>query len=80
MRYEETIMAFYGIVAGMGIRTAMTKAIEKKLREKGAVSRKTRIMPEEAGITSKRELGWIDHLAKQGRIGRTKDGKIWWIE
>jgi hypothetical protein len=70
-------MALYGIAAGMGRRGAI-KRIEMKLREKGAVSMKNRVLPEEAGITSKRELGWIDYLVKQGRVGRTKDGKLWW--
>lgn len=54
------------------------KNIEKKLRRKGAVSRKTAVTPEEAEITSKRELGWIDYLVKQGKVGRTEDGKVWW--
>jgi hypothetical protein len=70
-------MAFYGIVVGLGRRTAI-KRIEMKLCEKGAVSRENRVLPEEAGITSKRELGWIDYLVKQGKVGRTKDGKVWW--
>lgn len=61
-------------------RIAAINMIKKKLLDKGAISRKTRIMPEEAGLTSRRELGWVEHLAEQGRIGKTKDGKVWWIK
>lgn len=43
-----------------------------------AVSVKKAVTPEEAGLTSKREWGWINYLVEEGKIGRTKDGKIWW--
>jgi hypothetical protein len=70
-------MALYGIAAGMG-RRASIKRIERKLREKNATTRKSRVLPEEAGIISKRELGWLNHLINDGKVGRTKDGKVWW--
>lgn len=73
-------MAFYGIVAGMGRKTAMIKVIKKKLIEKGAVSPKTAVTPEEAGITSKRDVEWINRFINEGKIGQTKHGKIWWKE
>jgi hypothetical protein len=70
-------MALYGIAAGMGRRGSI-KRIERKLREKNAITRKSRVLPEEAGIISKRELGWLNHLINDGKVGRTKDGKVWW--
>jgi hypothetical protein len=70
-------MALYGIAAVMG-RIGSIKRIEMKLHQKGAVSMKNRVLPEEAGIISKRELGWIEYLVQQGKVGRTKDGKVWW--
>jgi hypothetical protein len=70
-------MALYGVIAGMG-RRASIKRIESKLREKNAITRKSRVLPEEAGITSKRELGWLNYLINDGKVGRTEDGKVWW--
>lgn len=70
-------MALYGVAAGVGRRSSI-KRIEMKLRQKGAVSMKNRALPQDAGVTSKRELGWIDYLVQQGKVGRTKDGKVWW--
>ena len=67
---------------GLGVlaaaRIGQIKNIEKKLRRKGAISGKTAVTLGEAEITSKRELGWINYLIKEGRVGRAKDGKIWW--
>jgi phosphoglycerate dehydrogenase-like enzyme len=62
------------------IRYAQIKNIEKKLLRVDAVSIATAVTPETAKITSERELGWLNSLVKQGRIGRTKDGRVWWIK
>lgn len=75
------MMAYYGVIAGViggNTRRAAIKSIEKKLRGEGAVSAGTAVIPEAAKITSKRESYWLNHLVKQGRVGRTKDGKVWW--
>jgi len=70
-------MSYIGVAAAAGI-IAARKNIEKKLRRKGSVSPKTAVTPEEAGIISKRELGWLNRLIEQGNVGRTKNGKVWW--
>lgn len=69
-------MSYIGVLAAA--RIGARKNIEKKLRRKGAISRKTAVTPEEAEITSKRELGWLNRLIEQGIVGKTKDGKVWW--
>lgn len=51
--------------------------IEKKIRRKGAVSVETAITPEEARITSKRELGWLNRLVKEGKIKEKSDGRYY---
>jgi len=73
-----SLMSYIGVLAAA--RIGAMKNIEKKLLKKGAVSRRTAVTPEEAEITSKRELGWLNHLIKKGKIGKTKDGKVWWKE
>jgi hypothetical protein len=70
-------MSFYGGIAG-AIRSGQIRNIEDKLRRVGAVSPDTAITPEAVKITSERELGWLNHLVKQGRVGKTKDGRVWW--
>lgn len=67
---------------GLGVlaaaRIGQIKNIENKLRRKGAISGKTAVTIEEAEISSKRELGWLNHLIEEGKVGRTNDGKVWW--
>jgi hypothetical protein len=70
-------MSYIGMAAAAGI-IAARKNIEKKLRRKGALSPKTAVTPEEAEITSKRELGWLNRLIEEGRVGKTEEGKVWW--
>lgn len=72
-------MAYIGAILA-GVRHGQIRNIEKKLREKGAVSKRTRVTPEEAGVTSGRELGWLNYLVGQGKVGKAKDGKVWWKE
>jgi len=76
---SESLMAYVGMVVGAGRRIAV-KALEMKLRKARATSASNAVAPEEAGITSERELGWIDHLVKQDKIVKTEDGKIRWKE
>lgn len=71
------MMAFYGGMVG-AIKAGQIKRIENKLRRAGAISAKTAVMPEAAGITSEPESGLLNHLVKQGRVGRTEDGGVWW--
>jgi hypothetical protein len=70
------MMAFYGVIAGAA-RTAAIRRIQSKLREKGAVSRKNAVMPEEAGMTSRVELTGLENLVREGKVGKTKDGRVW---
>jgi hypothetical protein len=75
------MMSYYGVIGGViggNTRRAAIRSIEKKLRGEGAVSVRTAVMPEVAKITSERELVRMHYLVKQGRVGRTKDGKVWW--
>jgi hypothetical protein len=68
-------MSYIGALAAA--RIGAKKNIEKKIRRKGAVSVETAITPEEAGITSKRELGWLNRLVKEGKIKETSDGRYY---
>jgi len=70
-------MPSLGIAAAAGVATAR-KNIERKLRRKGAISLETAVKPEEAEITAKHELGWLNRLVEQGKVRRTDDGKVWW--
>jgi hypothetical protein len=75
------MLAYYGVIAGVvagNARRALTKSIEKKLRNGGAISAKTAVTPEAAAITSGEELRWMKNLVKQGKVGRTRDGRAWW--
>lgn len=69
-------MAYVGIAGRQGL----IRRIEKKLREKGAISEKTRVTMEEAELSSGFELNMVKFLVGQGKIGKAKDGKIWWKE
>jgi hypothetical protein len=73
-------MAYIGLIAGLGARQGLIRKIEKKLRDKGAVSKKTRVALEEVGISSRVELNMVRYLVEQGKIGKARDGKIWWKE
>jgi len=73
-------MAYIGLIAGLAARQGLIRNIEKKLRDKGAVSKKTRVALEEAGISSRVELNMLRYLVEQGKIGKARDGKIWWKE
>lgn len=70
-------MPSFGVAAAAGVATAR-KNIERKLRRKGAISPETAAKPEEAEITAKHELLWLNRLIEQGKAGRTEDGKVWW--
>ncbi len=73
-------MSFIGTLAAIpAIRKGQMKNIEKKLLKMGAVSSETAVMPEEAGICSRREVSWLDYLVKKGKVGKTADGKVWWM-
>jgi hypothetical protein len=74
---ESDIMPSLGVAAAAGV-VAARKNIERKLRRKGATSPETAVKPEEAEITAKHELIWLNRLIEQGNVGRTEDGKIWW--
>jgi len=65
------------VVAAVGSATAR-KNIETKLRKKEAISPEAVVKPEEAEITAKHELVWLDCLKEQGKVRRTEDGKVWW--
>ncbi|MEM2974925.1 MAG: hypothetical protein QW821_00690 [Candidatus Bathyarchaeia archaeon] len=71
-------MVDIAVAAIVGKNIAL-KRIENKLRKKGAISEKSRVDPKEAGLT-KRELGWIERLVEEGKLGKAEDGKIWWKE
>jgi len=70
-------MPSLGVAAAAGVATAR-KNIERKLRRKGAISPETAVKPEEAEITAKHELVWLNRLVEQGKVRRTDDGKVWW--
>jgi hypothetical protein len=70
-------MPNFGVAAAAGVATAR-KNIERKLKRKSAISCETAVKPEEAEITAKHELGWLNRLIEQGNVGRTDDGKVWW--
>jgi hypothetical protein len=72
-------MSSLGVAAAAGVATAR-KNIEKKLKRRGAISPETAVKPEEAEITAKHELGWLNRLTEQGKVGRTENGKVWWKE
>lgn len=65
-----------GVIGAASVKAAK-RNIEHKLRRKGAISYETRVKPEEADL-DKRELGWVDSLVEEGKIGKAEDGKIWW--
>ena len=70
-------MSSFGVAAAAGVATAR-KNIERKLRRKSAISPVTAVKPEEAEITAKHELVWLNRLIDQGKVRRTNDGKVWW--
>jgi hypothetical protein len=75
------MLAYYGAIGSVALynaRRALTKSIEKKLCDGGAISAKTAVTPEAATIASGEELRWMRNLVKQGKVGRTRDGRVWW--
>ena len=70
-------MAYIGLAVGLGARLGIIRRIEKTLRDKGAISKKTRVTPEEAGISSRAELNLLNFMIERGRVETAEDGKIW---
>lgn len=63
-------VTFIGFAAAVGY-------VRNKLVKAGAVSEDTAKLPEEVGL-GKNRMALINNLIKQGKIGRTEDGRIWW--
>lgn len=68
----DTIISHDGITVGMARKMAI-KRIGDRLREKGAISRKSTVMPYGTGLTAKHELVGLENLVREGKIGRTKE-------
>ena len=63
-------ITFIGFGAAVGyVRNRLIKA--------GAISEETAKLPEEVGL-GKDRMALVNNLIKQGKIGRTLDGRIWW--
>jgi len=54
------------------------RSIMSELAAAGAVSPKTAVAPQTANMTREFDLKWLVYFIKQGLVGYTDDGRIWW--
>jgi hypothetical protein len=68
-------MALGGILGGV---LGELECIRVKLKAVGAVSPETAVTPETAKLTIWPDKRVLDSLVKQGKVGKTEDGRFWW--
>jgi hypothetical protein len=72
------IPATTAINASLTTINKKSKQISAKLKTAGAITSETAGTAENAKITSKNEMKWLDYFVKVGKVGKTEDGKYWW--
>ena len=72
------IPATTAINASLTTINKKSKQISAKLKTAGALTSETAVTAENAKITSKNEMKWLNCFVKAGKGGKTKDGKYWW--